>query len=256
MSQLTRHGGDRTTTPTKDTKGRRPTTPRDVDRRHHGTPTNDTRCDFSKRFLAPINTSAHFLMPSKHFLDTFLTFLQAEPSQDGRGSQDRPNGGRQRRPAPFFWQQANPSHCGIVTRMQLRTHATQTQAQSKSISRFGGCLTTKSHTQLQILVAFAMYVSNSQNLSGCLPLRMSVTTCIVAPGIYGSRLWSLWGSLGFRSMAANTSKACDVWCPEGLRWLPSLVGAVWGSLDAKRLVRVFETLGWCLGVLWLGVCGA
>ena len=45
----------------------------------------------------------------------------------------------------------SPSHWRIVSRSQLRslarTHATQTQAQSKSISRFGCGLTTVSHPQ-------------------------------------------------------------------------------------------------------------
>ena len=50
--------------------------------------------------------------------------------------------------------QATPSHCGIVTRTasHARTHATQTQAQSKSISRFGCGLTTVSHPQPPIPV--------------------------------------------------------------------------------------------------------
>ena len=54
---------------------------------------------------------------------------------------------------PVYLDLATPSHCGNVPRLRsfARTHATQTQAQSKSTSWFRGGLATNPHPQPPIL---------------------------------------------------------------------------------------------------------
>ena len=111
--------------------------------------THETRTKHQRELET--TTAKHSPPPNEHESSvkglTARIFVQHGRPGDGRGTTDDP---QIRAPSPSHWR--------IVSRSQLRslarTHATQTQAQSKSISRFGGRTKPAPHPQPPILFFF------------------------------------------------------------------------------------------------------